>query len=401
MGHTLSLGAEAPQVLDDNTPSGDVRNELASAPTETVSNRGTDVKRHLAVRDGTTGPRSANDLYRNTAGEIEARDAAARRSMTPEERKNTPPDLGGEETVFMEGRTDASQAIGQTTDGKPFAEITTDILAGVQQNDWISTVKRNLKKRFPNGITIGRNNIRIDEQSRKEMTYSRYAQWLRSNDPNMYEDKLRATDGVDDILYATTDWINEGLNHPRKDKIHDFARGNTLIRVGSNDYVAEVIVATEKNGTMKLYDIVNLQRTQFTKKEMTAAKSTNPSPGAARNTTVISSSTVAQNDGGVKRYSVSSEDSQGRMLTPEQQKFFAKSQARDATGRLLKLYHQTDGEFTIFDTRHPGAGSKDGGTPFGIFLKRSASDIGLAGKKQMELYANIMATDDRQHQFEK
>ena len=110
--------------------------------------------------------------------------------------------------------------------------------------------------------------------------------------------------------------------------------------------------------------------------------------------------TVSNRGADVKQYSVSSEDSQGRELTPEQQKFFAKSQARDAAGRLLKLYHQTDGEFTIFDTRHSGAGSKDSGTPFGIFLKRSASDIGLAGKKQMELYANIMAVDDRQHQFQ-
>ena len=41
-------------------------------------------------------------MYRNTAGEIEARDAAARRRLTAEERRATPPDLGDENTVFAD-----------------------------------------------------------------------------------------------------------------------------------------------------------------------------------------------------------------------------------------------------------------------------------------------------------
>lgn len=42
-------------------------------------------------------------LYRNTAGEIEARDVAGRRRMTAEGRRQTPPALGDENTVFAEG----------------------------------------------------------------------------------------------------------------------------------------------------------------------------------------------------------------------------------------------------------------------------------------------------------
>lgn len=45
---------------------------------------------------------NAYDLYRNTAGEIEARDAAARRGLTAEERKNRKPDTGDENTVFAD-----------------------------------------------------------------------------------------------------------------------------------------------------------------------------------------------------------------------------------------------------------------------------------------------------------
>lgn len=44
-----------------------------------------------------------SELYRNTAGEIEARDTAARRRMSAEERKNTPPKLGDADTVFADG----------------------------------------------------------------------------------------------------------------------------------------------------------------------------------------------------------------------------------------------------------------------------------------------------------
>ena len=46
-----------------------------------------------------------SELYRNTAGEIEARDTASRRRMTAEERKNTPPNLGDADTVFADGNT--------------------------------------------------------------------------------------------------------------------------------------------------------------------------------------------------------------------------------------------------------------------------------------------------------
>ena len=88
------------------------------------------------------------------------------------------------------------------------------------------------------------------------------------------------------------------------------------------------------------------------------------------------------------RYSIS-EDSQGRELSEEQIDFFKNSVVRDRDNRLLTLYHQTENDFTVFDTRHKGAGTRDSGTPFGIFLKTSDKNIGLRGKKQMELYANI------------
>ncbi|MBP3659055.1 MAG: hypothetical protein J6J02_07075 [Oscillospiraceae bacterium] len=187
-------------------------------------------------------------------------------------------------------------SIERTTENKPFVEVEQDILAGVPKANWASTVKENLKKKFPSGITVGSNEIHIDKQSQREMTFSRYMQWLYNNDQKLLEDKLRATNNADEILHATTDWVNEGLNHPRKDRIVDFARGNVLLRVGGHDYTADVVVGTRDNGSMVLYDVLNLQITSFTEKETNAAITTNPSPGAGRSTASVSEFSISQTE---------------------------------------------------------------------------------------------------------
>lgn len=78
-------------------------------------------------------------------------------------------------------------------------------------------------------------------------------------------------------------------------------------------------------------------------------------------------------------------DSAGRELTEAQQAYFKDSKVRDADGNLLVMYHQTDGTFTVFDTKHKMAPEPgDDETPFGIFLKRTPRNIGVRGEKQME-----------------
>lgn len=64
-------------------------------------------------------------------------------------------------------------------------------------------------------------------------------------------------------------------------------------------------------------------------------------------------------------------------------------EAARENGYTERLYHQTENDFTVFDTKHKGAGTRDNETPFGIFMKKTDSDIGLKGKKQMQLFAKI------------
>ncbi len=66
------------------------------------------------------------DLYRNTAGEIEARDAAARRGLTAEERRGRKPDTGDENTVFSDSG-ESYEFVGKNMDGIEVYETDEDI----------------------------------------------------------------------------------------------------------------------------------------------------------------------------------------------------------------------------------------------------------------------------------
>lgn len=70
-----------------------------------ITRRNNEIARREADAEAFRNPdidTSPRTLYRNTAGEIEARDAESRRRLTAEERRATPPDLGDENTVFAD-----------------------------------------------------------------------------------------------------------------------------------------------------------------------------------------------------------------------------------------------------------------------------------------------------------
>ena len=70
--------------------------------------------------------RLPGDLYRDTAGEIEARDAASRRGLTAEERRGRKPDTGDENTVFADGG-ESYELVGKNKDGIEVYETGEDI----------------------------------------------------------------------------------------------------------------------------------------------------------------------------------------------------------------------------------------------------------------------------------
>ena len=73
-------------------------------------------------------------------------------------------------------------------------------------------------------------------------------------------------------------------------------------------------------------------------------------------------------------------------------------EAAKEAGYQIRGYHQTQNEFTVFDTLRKGAGASDNETPYGIFIKPTNNDIGLKGNIQLPLYAkaeNLIEASDR------
>ena len=223
-----------------------------------------------------------SELYYNTAGEIEARDAANRRPMSGETRKRIKPDYGNGDTVFANGGD--SYSVGETDDGRAVAVVDNDILSHIDTSTWDSAKKAQAKAAaktallaFEDGIQVNGITYKVNRTSRREYTRSEDTERLARRTPDAFADKMRAADIADDIVTATTSWAKDGkLKHPRRDSFVDFAHGDVLIQAGANQYDAETVVGITADGEYVFYDVVDMTPTSFTAKK-------EPSPTAAGN----------------------------------------------------------------------------------------------------------------------
>lgn len=231
-------------------------------------------------RNARNGGRMPTDLYRDTAGEIEARDAANRRPMSSETRKRIKPDYGNGDTVFANGED--SYSVGETDDGRAVAVVDNDILSHIDTSTWDSAKKAQAKAAaktallaFEDGIQVNGITYKVNRTSRREYTRSEDTERLARRTPDAFADKMRAADIADDIITATTSWAKDGkLKHPRRDSFVDFAHGDVLIQAGANQYDAETVVGITADGEYVFYDVVDMTPTSFTTKK-------EPSPTAA------------------------------------------------------------------------------------------------------------------------
>ena len=100
------------------------------------------------------------------------------------------------------------------------------------------------------------------------------------------------------------------------------------------------------------------------------------------------------------RFSLPETDSDGNKLTAEQREFFGKSAIVDADGKLLKMYHGTGADFTVFDLAESGA-SNDHTSHIGFwftprkavaenFAEFNANDYQGKKARVQEVYLNIV-----------
>lgn len=301
-------------------------------------------------------------------------------------------------------------SIGKTTKNKSIVVIADDILKGVDKSDWVAKVKDVIRTKFSDGIPVEGKLIKVNKITRNEYTNSKNTQHYQRKDAVIYKDKFKASSNLNEIVLASTNYVNEDLKHQRKDNFTEFARGDVLVRVGKNDYSAKVIVGFTSGKEMVLYDIVDFTPTKFELKNENAfteqpLKVQLSRQHASSDTRVTQSepsvnssiSEKAQND--AKKFSLKDTTNESDSQTKSEafKEWFgdwenepesaSKVVNEDGTPRII--YHQTAAEFNVFSNANPLAGRNDSETPNGFFAKDNDADIGVGGNKQMALYGDM------------
>ena len=261
--------------------------------------------------------RTAKDLYRNTAGEIEARDAANLRGLDAGARKNRLHNTGGERTVFAEngGR---QYSIGETTDGRMVAVVDNDILTTLNTVHWdhdaVDAARRAAKtalSAFKEGIGVHGTRMKVNRTTRREYTKSDYSDMLRRKNPVAFADKMRAASVIDDVVMAAVGWEIDGeLKHTRDDFV-DFSRGRTLLASGDNCYTAEVVVGITESGELVLYDLVDIAPGDFHIKESEPSTTDTTKKSIGDIQEGSDESSITHGRGAVKQYSISEPEEGG------------------------------------------------------------------------------------------
>ncbi len=324
----------------------------------------------LAAQNGDVTPES---LYWNTAGEIEARDAAKRRTMTRDQRRAASPDLGDEKTVFAD-----------------------DAEAGYSMEEYTEQEKKEHRKLALEyfGRTFSWNETgylltdgkKLDFSGRHEGGPGGY----RTVDHRDVRDALGEDYGGDDYSGSMVQFMAEGNIRisPESGGINLSTMPTKAQMEALDDFISkergEVVLDIDTTDGRTVASVEYPRGTRSSKVLADIAR-------YFENGTVPEVSDVSK-----FRFSMD-EDSKGRALTPEQQKYFEKSKARDAYGRLLTLYHGgTVG--SEFDTSR-GTGKTQYGPGAYLTTGKGAAEefVNFRGEGAVgEYYANITAPfDDR------
>lgn len=145
--------------------------------------------------------------------------------------------------------------------GKQYVEIDEDIVKGITGSKNIkSAVRAYIKDNYPSidmmGFKLG-----VNAQSRNEFVNSKTSQYMQNKLKRFFIDKMRMAGNLEEIVNVGDGYTWEDIKHSRKDKLIGFVRGNVQIRVGNNDYIADIVLADDKTKGLIFYDIVNMNST--------------------------------------------------------------------------------------------------------------------------------------------
>ena len=354
--------------------------------------------------------RTGTELYYDTAGEIEARDAARRRQLTAEERRARFPDTGNEDTVFVEetedwmGELDAEygpQLQGDLTEDVP------DTQGAIERVASMEPVASITGEEFRKGET--------DLISQVEQFFNELGN--RAHNPSLGEVVLDRRGVKSDIGHgigrkkaaafaAVPDVIARGqvVDYQKnwKGRGYDTAVIAAPIEIGGQPHIAGVVL-TRSNLTNRFYLHEVLTENDGAAPFKTGARMGGPGGDTPSVISILEKIRAVKHgtDRGGQNTSTPAKDSQGRELTEAQREFFKDSVIRDAQGRLMVMYHGTmRGGFTVFgggkdyfyftkDRRY--AYTFEGKKGNGQFYPSVKADVeaGLISPQRYEVYLNV------------
>lgn len=289
---------------------------------------------------------------------------------------------------------ESRQSIRKTSNGKKYVKADRQVLFGSDPDSWSEQLEDYINGKIRRGqdvqlIAEDGDVLLLTRTSAGKLSDNHTSDGRTMSDA-AFERKANAAAHIDELVEVSFKGKKTIID---KDARHgDMASGGWNYRTAyfmdfDGKYYKTTISVAEGSGGSIVYNVGKMQERSTPQIGGSSGKA-----GALRgnaSTNSIRQSNDNSQEKSSDKVQSSMRDSAGRELTEAQQAYFKDSKVRDADGNLLVMYHQTDGTFTVFDTKHKGAGAGDDETPFGIFLKRTSRNIGVRGEKQMELYADI------------
>lgn len=345
------------------------------------------------------------DLYRATAGEIEARDVTSRMNLTPEQRKNTRPDIDRTDVVFAEDG--AQYSVEKMTDGRQYVKADRDVIHGENPDEWRKQIQNYINDSIRHGkdvvvygadgdaLTITRdtagkarfrNYVTQPDGSHRQMTDSEFAV------------KLRAESHIDELAQASTRGkydVPDTKNHPFAKDGFNYRTAYFLDKDGS--YYRLTLSVGKKGEVNTVFNVGKLKEAKFPfvaqrpliksrKGGLASSDPTVPQSTDGVNTSISETDGEYSGDVALKPQT---HDSDGAALTDGQERYFADSQVRDEDGKLQVVYHATDAEFTIFDKAKQGSATDPGVWGSGFYFDTDREFAEEFGSKSKPYYLRI------------
>ena len=142
-------------------------------------------------------------------------------------------------------------------DNNTIIDIKSNILENIPKEDWLKRVKNVIRSVFPKGFNLNGEHIDVSAKSRGEFVKSKDSVYLRDKSPEIYRDKMETAPHLD-VISQNTEFQNVPPDHARTDNIVSFDKGRVNLKIGGNDYSAEVVIGVKDDGNKVFYDIVGM-----------------------------------------------------------------------------------------------------------------------------------------------